>query len=204
MPFWPHDLDGWVDVVTKSLTSLFAIVAGGWALRQYVRSTRLRAAEILLKVEEEFRIVLPTFGAIEHRPTYESVIKPVLKVENEKRKGTVGAELKIDAEAVKKLAELDRCFRFLYLCSVLNDALHVDRALRLKAGALHRAYYHYFSMLLPDERRDRPDLLAYTDYYYPLLTKWIREHQGGLSDFRSDRLMARETRGDAQAPIDTR
>lgn len=53
MGFWPLNFKDWVDVVTKILATVFAIAGGGWGLYEYFKGTRLRAAETLLKVEEE-------------------------------------------------------------------------------------------------------------------------------------------------------
>ena len=65
MTFWPDNLTDWVDIATKGLATLFAVIGGGWGLYQYFKGTRLRAAETLLKVEEEFRTVFPIYEEIE-------------------------------------------------------------------------------------------------------------------------------------------
>lgn len=175
MSFWPSNLTDWVDVVTKVLATLFAVIGGGWGLYQYFKSSRLRAAETLLKMEEEFRNVCPIYEVIEDVPSYQKLIRPVLIAEREG---------KLDDDGLKKLTQLDRCLRFLYLCSVLNEALRVDRTLGVKGGALSRAYYFYIAILLPEHMQDRPELSAYTQLYYPLLTAWVREHTRDLSTAR--------------------
>jgi hypothetical protein len=169
MPFWPNNLTGWVDVVTKGLATLFALIGGGWGLYQYFRSTRIRAAETLLKLEEEFRNVFATYEEIEE--SYREIVKPVLDAE---REGT------LDDAGLKKLTQLDRCLRFFYLSSVLNETLRVDSAFGVKGGALPRAYYYYLGILLPEERGERPELFAYADCYYPKLTGWIERHAPDL------------------------
>lgn len=176
MPFYPTNLKDWVDVITKALATLFALIGGGWGLYQYFRSTKIRAAETLLKLEEEFRNVFSTYEEIEDIESYKSIVKPVLDAQLEGKLGEAD---------LKKLTQIDRCLRFLYLCSVLNEVLGVDRALGVKGGALHRAYYYYLGILLPEEREQRPELLAYTDSYYPKLTMWIRRHAGDLSAART-------------------
>jgi hypothetical protein len=176
MPFYPVSLVDWVDIVAKAIAVLFAVIGGGWGLYQYFKSTRVKAAEMLLKVEEEFRNIFPTYAAIDDVPSYRNVIRPVLQAESA---GT------LDAAGLKKLTELDRCLRFLYLCSLLNEALGVDHALGVKGGALRRAYYHYLGILLHDESGEtRPELLAYTGRYYPRLTNWVQKHSGELVEAR--------------------
>ena len=178
MQFWPTNLKDWVDVVSTVLTTLFAIGAGCWALWQYLEGTRLKAAETLLKVEEEFRNILPTYAEIEDVPSYQRAVLPVLVAE---------AAGKLDANGLKKLAEIDRCLRFLYLCSLLNKTLGVDRVVGLKDGAIYSAYYYYIGILLPQEDQKRPDLLAYTDKYYRTLTAWFHENEAELRQIRADR-----------------
>ena len=48
----------------------FGVIGGIWVYLQYREATRLRAADTLLKVEEEFRHVLPFFERIEDINTY--------------------------------------------------------------------------------------------------------------------------------------
>lgn len=165
MSFWPNNLIGWVDVVTKALATLFALIGGGWGLYQYYRSTRVRAAETLLKLEEEFRNILPTYEEIEE--SYQNIVKPVLDAEREGR---------LDDAGLKKLTQIDRCLRFFYLSCVLNETLRVDGVRGVKGGALPRAYYYYFGILLAEKKKERPELFAYADRYYPTLAGWIERH----------------------------
>ena len=177
MQFYPTNLADWVDVITKGLATLFVLVGGGWGLYQYFKGTRVKAAETLLKVEEEFRCVFPTYEEIDDDSSYETVIKPVLIKE---------AQGTLDGTDLKKLTEIDRCLRFLYLCSILNDMLRVDRMWGVKEGAIDRAYYYYIGIMLDDVSRDkRPELLAYAHKYYPRLTEWAINHHQQLMNVRS-------------------
>jgi hypothetical protein len=175
MPFYPDNLKDWISVGNDVFTTLFVVFGGGWALYQYVLGTRLKAAETLLKVEEEFRNVFQTYEAIEDSASYQKLIKPVLDAE---RKNT------LDDKGLEKLGQIDRCLRFLYLCSVLNDTLRVDRIFGVKVGVLRSAYYYYIAILLSDERKQRPELLDYTDLYYPRLTEWVHKNEAELRNFR--------------------
>src|SRR5262245_28586949 len=123
-----------IDALTKLVATVFAVGGGVCALYQYFKGKKLKAAETILKMEEEFRHVLPAYAQIEDLASYERVVVPVLEAEREHR---------LDDEALAALTTLDRCLRFLYLCSVLNETLRVDRALGVEGGALRKAYYHY-------------------------------------------------------------
>jgi hypothetical protein len=168
---WSVNLVEWTDVITKGLGTLFTIGAAVWVLFQYIGTTRVRAAEMLLKIEEEFRAVFPTYEAIEIPTTYERIIKPILEAERQQT---------MTDQQVAKLAQIDRCLRFLYLCSVLNDTLGVDRAVRVRNGVIRAAYYHYIAILLPKNRTLRPELHDFTTSYYPRLTRWVHEHADQL------------------------
>ncbi len=175
MRFWPDTpaelqaLSTWVDIAVKLAAAIFAVVGGGWGLKQYFDTSRLRAAESLLKMEEEFRFVFRTFERLEIPTAYTQQIAPILEAEQQ---GTVPTQ-----PALETLIELDRALRFLYLCVVL------DGTLKGNAGnALRRAYYHYIEILSPDATPPRPALLAYTSRYYPRLTAWIRENKGELAN----------------------
>jgi hypothetical protein len=169
--FWPDNLKDWVDILTKAVATVFAIAGGAWGLYQYFKGTQLKAAESLLKAEEEFRKVLPTFEEIEDLPTYRTNIKPVLDARREGR---------LDTKSLSKLTEIDRALRFLFLCSVLNETLRADRVFGAKEGALHKAYYYYYGIMLDVEKARRPEFDLYTKRYYPRLTEWVRKHESDL------------------------
>ncbi|HEY3158123.1 MAG TPA: hypothetical protein VGJ78_04105 [Vicinamibacterales bacterium] len=162
-----------LDLGIKMVTAFLALVGGFWGLYQYFQATRLRATETLLKVEEEFRVVLPVYAQLEDANTYQQQIKPVLQAEADRR---------LNDDSLKKLMALDRALRFLYFCSVLNESLRADRALGVNGGALQRAYYHYIALLLPDKCPE--ELLQYTHREYPRLTKWVQEHASELRRIR--------------------
>jgi hypothetical protein len=150
--FWPTKLVDLVAVVTGAV-----VVIGGIAgLVQYLKGLRLEGAKILLTMEEEFREILPTYSLIEGQHPYQAIVAPLL------RKIDAGQPLNAEEQAV--VDRLDRCFRFFYLCSVLNRDLGVDE------GALNRAYYHYIGDLLDE---NRPELCAYLREFYPRLCRWI-------------------------------
>jgi len=173
MESWLVQHEKALDLSIKIVTALLALVGGFWGLYQYFQATRLRATEVLLKVEEEFRHVLPVYAQLEDGDAYERSIKPLLKAVADKR---------LNDESLARLVVLDRALRFLYFCSLLNDSLRADRALGVKGGALQRAYYHYIALLLPENCPE--DLLRYTRREYPRLTKWVKDHASELKQIR--------------------
>lgn len=171
--FFPETLVEWAGLVSAA-----AIVAGGiWALKSYREAQRLKASEILLSMEQEFRIVLPTYELIENPGVYETRIKPLLK------KAMAARDL-TDVE-IKSLSELDRCLRFLFLCSVLNRDLAVEH------NALMRAYYHYVSEIAELTTDEPPnDLANYIKLFYPSLCSWIGANKQLLEDCRGGKPFA--------------
>lgn len=168
--FLPETLVEWA-----GLLSAAAIVAGGiWALRSYREGQRLKASEILLAMEQEFRIILPTYELIENPTAYQEKLVPLLQA--------VASKSSLSNKRIRLLADLDRCLRFLFLCSVLNQDLAVEQ------NALVRAYYYYVGILasLADEDNvERVDLAKYVNEFYPTLCKWTKEHQAQLEGYRA-------------------
>ena len=121
-------------------------------------------------MEEEFRIVLPTFELIENPGVYEAKIGPLLKLTND------GANL--CDEQIKLLADLDRSLRFLFLCSVLN------RDLAVESNALMRAYYHYVEIVARTTIEPANDLGKYIKNFYPKLCDWITCNDKLLKDYK--------------------
>ena len=72
-----HSIAEIIAAVGVIFTTTGIILGGIFALIQYVKGNQLRAAETLLKVEEEFRAVLPVLAQIEDVKTFERVIVPV-------------------------------------------------------------------------------------------------------------------------------
>lgn len=168
--FWPETFVEWAGAV-----SALAIIVGGiWALRSYREGQRIKAAEMLLNMEQEFRIILPTYELIENPGVYEDKIVPMLQ---EVMKGS-----RLKDEHIKLLADLDRCLRFLFLCSVLNQDLAVEQ------NALVRAYHHYVGILaeLADKNNTKNvDLAQYIAKFYPTLCRWTNDNRALLAGYRA-------------------
>ena len=103
-------------------TATAVFVFGILGLRHYQEAQRLKAAEMLLEMEKEYREVLPVCIEFELQGTYESLIKPMLIMLTNKTLG----EGDLTEIQRSKLKELDRALRFFYTCSVLNGELKVE------------------------------------------------------------------------------
>lgn len=154
--------------LSAALTVLALIVGGVFALARYRRELRLRAADLLLKMEEEYRIIVRTCLDFEFLDRYEEILAPVLKkVES----GTMRAP-----EDIEVLARLDRCLRFFFLCTVLNADLKVEET------AIARAYYYYVCVLA--ESGKRCELQQYVAKYYARLNAWMKRHRRCMDEYR--------------------
>lgn len=150
------------------VTVLALMVGAGFALQRYHREVRLHAADLLLKMEEEYRIVVRTCLDFEFIDRYQQTIVPVLKkVES----GTMQA-----SEDIDMLAKLDRCLRFFFLCTVLNADLKVEET------AIARAYYYYVCVLA--EPGKRAELQRYIRDYFARLDAWMKRHQRCMDNYR--------------------
>jgi len=165
----------WLTGIGELATAVAVIVFGVLGLREYRDGTkhyregqRLKAADMLLEMEKEYREILPVCIEFELAKTYEALIKPILT--QIAAKTFDAAEL--DEGQVKKLKELDRALRFFYACSVLNGELQVEQ------NVIGRVYYYYLSILAdPDQGKE---LSVYVGKYYPRLHDWLVHHRTHL------------------------
>lgn len=140
-----------------ALPILAAFFGGIIGLQKYNHSLKIKAGEILLQIEEEFRVIFPTCFKIETMQMYEKEIRPPLK------KLESGKELNdIDKDT---LIELDRCLRFFYICSVFHTDLKIEKSI------LARSYYWHACTLTDAEKR--PELEAYLRENYKRLSEWL-------------------------------
>lgn len=165
------DLNLWLRAITSAasvLTVLGVIVGGAVGLRRYRHGLKIKAGELLLQMEQEFRSVAPTCLRWETLSSYRTQIKPVLDKNN-------AGQAMTDQEFAL-LADLDRCLRFFYLCTVLHTDLKIERAV------VARSYYWYASLLLDTTKR--PELAEYVRAHYRRLHEWLLRHQGCFKHYR--------------------
>lgn len=156
MNFWPETLVGWASV----LQALGLLGAALWALYTFRKQLKLRAADILMQVEEEFRKIQPTLERLDNLRTYQETFQSTLS-----KVVTTGLP-SLDDPEVSILFEIDKCLRFFYFCTTLNRYLGVDQ------GVLAKAYYYYLRALADD--KNRPELYEYMRISYPTLFAWTQ------------------------------
>ena len=185
--FWPQTLANWA----QTASGVAVVVGGIWALRNYFQTQRLKAAEILMKVEEEFRVILPTYEMIDISTAYTKNVEPAL---NRLYLNQPPAE-----DDLTVLTDLDRCLRFFVFCAVLNKDLGVE------GNALLRSYYYHTGLLaqISDEEaaeNDRTRTLAremrllalYLKKFYPRLCKWVKANRQNLIRLREGKNWRKE------------
>ncbi len=152
-----------------SLLTVSGVIIGGIVgLRRYRHGLKIKAGELLLQMEQEFRIVSPTCLIWETTSSYRSRIKPVLD------KNSIDAAM--SDEEFKLLQDIDRCLRFFYLCTVLHTDLKIERAI------VARSYYWYASLLL--DSGARPELAEYVRQHYRRLYEWLQRHKPCFQHYR--------------------
>ena len=107
--------------IVTNFTIISAFFGAFWGLFQYTKSQKIKAAEMLLAVEAEFRIILPTIELIEIASEYDARVKPLLQ--------KVFRSEKLAAVELELITDIDRVFRFFFLCVVLDKDLAVRYAM---------------------------------------------------------------------------
>lgn len=146
--------------VSAVVTAIALIVGGLVGLSRYRRSLRIKAGELLLEMEKEFREVFETCLELEVATTYDRRFRPVLR-----RALSQADHVEGDIEVLKAL---DRCLRFFYLCTILHSDFKIEQSI------LARSYYWYARLLIDQE--SRPELAAYLARDYRRLSHWLHEH----------------------------
>jgi hypothetical protein len=161
----------WIKAVAECLTAVGVGLTGYFGVREYRESQRLKAADMLLEMEKEFRSLANICNKVEILSTYVDQIKPVLKKLNENGENVILAPGERDT-----MLELDRLLRFFYVCTVLNGELHLEQ------DALGRVYYYWLGVINNEVKRK--ELFSYTQKYYRRLHDWLKEHREYLYDYR--------------------
>jgi hypothetical protein len=169
--------------LAQSVSGVAVVVGGLWALRNYFQTQRLKAAEILMKTEEEFRVILPAYELIDDVRAYKQQLEAVLDRVHDNRP--------LEPGDLAMLTSLDRCLRFFVFCAVLNKDLGVE------GNALLRSYYYHTALLaeisdpdaVEDENtrrraRERHRLAWYLAEFYPRLCKWVKANRKNLIRLR--------------------
>jgi hypothetical protein len=159
----------WLTGIGELITGLAVVGFGFYGLIQYKEGQRLDAAEILLKMEKEFRCISATCSEIEIEGLYKKKIQPLLQ----KLISKDYASLDLTDDEFTLIKKLDRALRFFYICTILHRELHVDE------GVLGRAYYYWLGILTT-----RSELYTYIKRDYKRLAKWLSDNQAVLEIYR--------------------
>jgi hypothetical protein len=150
------DLATWPVRVVDWATLAALVLGAPWALLTFRRNSRIKAAELLLKLEEECRECLPTLLAIEYLDDYKATYEPALA------KSTTTKRVHYTAAQSKAIDQIERVLRHFLACD------HVRR-LGVDAGALDRAYRYYLAVCVSEQRQE---LRRYLRTYWPTVFFW--------------------------------
>jgi hypothetical protein len=197
--FWPQTLAG----LAQSVSGIAVVVGGIWALRNYFHTQRLKSAEILLQMEVEFRVILPTYEMIDDERAFKKYVEPALDRLHDYVEAPTPDKATMTDEDLKVITDLDRCLRFFVLCAVLNKDLGVE------GNALLRSYYYHTALLAeisnPEaaenekarrSARARAQAMQRFDWYlrefYPRLCKWVHANHQNLIRLRGGKNWRKE------------
>jgi hypothetical protein len=155
----------WLSGIGELITGLAVLGFGIYGLKQYKEGQQLDAAEILLKMEKEFRCISAICSEIEIESVYKKEIQPLLQ----KLISTDYASLNLTDDEFTLIKKLDRALRFFYVCTIMHRELHVDE------GVLGRAYYYWLGILI-----SRSELYTYIKRDYKRLAGWLHDNQAAL------------------------
>jgi hypothetical protein len=152
----------WLEELWQWLTSgthwsmVVALTGGVYALMMFRTSNRAKAAEVMLKLEEEYRKHIDVLLLIENEATYGSRIAPLL----EKVEGDAGAIL--TGEEFDLLKRIESALRHFY-------SAYFAKCLGTDLGMTERAHGYYLRYL---RRTDRAALRGYVERNWPTLHFW--------------------------------
>ena len=149
--------------VAACLTLIVVLITAYFGFRRYMRQLRLRAADLLLRIEPEHRRILPVCLEME---LGSAEMNTLVKHACERRFSP--------GEDRTKLNDIDRCLRFFHTCMVL---IHQG----VEEKAIVRAYYFYFLLLAQDSSIE---VRTYIATYYPRLANWLERHRQFLEYYK--------------------
>lgn len=147
----PKELAEWI-------TILAVVVGAPWALVTFRRNNRIKAAELLLKLEDECHQCLPTLLRLEYLTDYKAIYKEALAASIHS-----GSTQYTRAQSTA-INDVEKVLRHFHAC------YHVRR-LGVDAGALDRTYSYYLKMCVSDQRFDLRD---YIKHFWPNVFFWAQ------------------------------
>ncbi|MCB0713167.1 MAG: hypothetical protein KDD67_12625 [Ignavibacteriae bacterium] len=131
------------------------------ALNTFRRNNRIKAAEILLKIEDEYKVHVQTFFEVEYSPSYMRKYYPALQMPTS-----------LSDEGIEALTQLEKALQFLYVCESV-------RRLGIDNGAIDRLCQYHIG-ILAGNNEDRRDLKEYVKKYWPSIWNWNQSRSYSL------------------------
>ena len=152
MPDWlTPDWTTAIASLVAGFAAAYGIVLGIYTYRESVRARQLTA---LVELETSFERTLPFFAKLEDDQTYESAIRPMIRLSLDEKD-----DRSLDPAQVLDQADLERALRFFYTFWIRIGVL------KEKADLL--TFYSYYLAQLAN----RDEVRRYAEHYYPDLLK---------------------------------
>jgi hypothetical protein len=143
-----------VGPLSTAVVGLSVMVGAGWTIYTFWKGNQIKGAEMLMKLEEEYRKHVPLLLQIEYARDYNRYIKPaIIKA----LKGGIYTR-----EQDQTLVKLELLFRHFLTVSLIGN-LHIDD------GAIRTSYAYYLRLLF-DGRHD--ELKEYVCEYWNTVYRW--------------------------------
>jgi len=166
----------WVPIAKWSVQFLSGFFILLSFLITYRHNVKVRASDLLLKLEEHFTTLGSKLDFLEFKQTCYEPIKGILVA------FCKDPDLLSESER-STLRDIDECIRFLYICS-----LHAGEKVKLSTGnriwsmlhpsRLPHAYYYYLNKL--NDKELRPELYEYVRRFFPTFSAWLDRNEDAL------------------------
>ena len=167
----------WAEAVKWIIQTVSGVFLLGTFLLTYRHNVRVRASDLLLKLEEHFNALGSKLCFLEYKKTCYDPIKGIF---------TRFCDNPDDLSEAERhtLADIDECIRFLYICS-LHAGNRIARRGKSRwydfvhSSRIPHAYYYYLNIM--NDKDHRPELYAYVRRYFPILSRWLETNKDGLA-----------------------
>jgi hypothetical protein len=151
----PDTLLGW-------LTLTGVVVGALWAVYTFWANTRSKHAELLLKLEENYRNHLPTMLRLEYLREYKASVLPALQRANSTSDTSDRDEVGYTESESKAIDSLELVLRHFLMAGHLRD-------LGVARSSIDRSHSYYLRLFVND---DHKDLRVYLRRYWPTVYFW--------------------------------
>ncbi len=156
------------------------IVSGTFLLLSFLityrHNVRVRASDLLLKLEEHFNMLGSKLAFLEYKKTCYEPIKDILV-------RFIECPDNLSESERKTLSDIDDCIRFLYICT-LQSGQRIELSgswwkTFFNPSRLPHAYHYYLHKL--NDKKDRPELVRYVGALFPTLSGWLSRNKDALA-----------------------